>query len=134
MSDFSKIITSAPVNSQAAKQMGKGVDFNPLKKMEGTYHNMPKMRSVDSAMLKQPDFIDFTGNRFGKLKILGLLDTASSTKASWVCRCDCGMYTNRKSKSLKVAMRGGNSFVDTCDQCRYLNWIRSPEYQTGKTK
>jgi hypothetical protein len=35
-------------------------------------------------------FIDLTGVRFGRLRVIGLADVKSYNKPAWFCRCDCG--------------------------------------------
>lgn len=34
--------------------------------------------------------IDITGNRYGKLTVLGFHHTDAYGKSHWICQCDCG--------------------------------------------
>ena len=72
MSDFDKIAASAPVNAQAAKQIGGGVDFKPNRKFSDILTENFVIRQPDSAMLVNEEFVDFTGDVYGRLKVLGL--------------------------------------------------------------
>ena len=50
--------------------------------------------------------IDLTGQRFGKLVVIGLSSTGGKNKpAIWNCKCDCGRFTNVRSCHL----RGGRT-------------------------
>ena len=42
---------------------------------------------------------DLTGQRFGRLTVIGLADT-NTRKTYWVCQCDCGKLKNVRSDSL----------------------------------
>lgn len=48
-------------------------------------------------------FIDETGNRYGKLVVLGRDEQLSIEKhrAQWICQCDCGNITTVSSKCLR---------------------------------
>lgn len=48
-------------------------------------------------------FIDETGNRYGKLVVLGRDEQLSIEKhrAQWICKCDCGNLTTVSSKCLR---------------------------------
>ncbi len=35
-------------------------------------------------------FIDLTGQRFGRLVVVGCADRDNRGRAKWRCRCDCG--------------------------------------------
>lgn len=61
---------------------------------------------------------NFTGFRFGKFVVLGLLDRVkkcTSTGAAWVVRCDCGYHEVRTIRALR---RGLGNCCDACDQER----------------
>lgn len=124
MTDFIRIITSAPINTQTAKQMGGGEHWKPSVHLQDYFEDMPRIKPAPRQA--GPNFVDFTAKQFGRLTVVGLLEkTVSSHKASWVCRCACGGYCTRTSKSLKVAARGGNSFVDRCGMCHYVDSLRN---------
>ncbi len=47
-------------------------------------------------------FKDLTGQRFGKLKVLGYGGKVSSSKSSmWYCKCDCKKYCLMWQESIK---------------------------------
>lgn len=47
-----------------------------------------------------PAFIDRTGQRHGRLVVLQRAPNTKWGKTRWKCRCDCGKYTIRNSRSL----------------------------------
>jgi len=54
--------------------------------------------------------IDLTGQRFGRLLVLGRSDRQTGGMATWVCRCDCGV-----TKVIRGAhMRSGRSTSCGC--------------------
>lgn len=73
--------------------------------------------------LPQKGMEDFTGRRKGSLVVVGLYNgievgrRASGKRRSkpsghgWVCRCSCGNYTTRKTKSLR------KDCYDACIEC-----------------
>ena len=52
-----------------------------------------------------PNFIDITGQRFGRLIALKQAGLSKSRSVLWLCRCDCGVTVIVSSGNL----RGGNS-------------------------
>lgn len=125
--DFDRIITSTPVNSTAARQTGPGEAWEPRVTLQDYYTQMPRLVKVSAKMRQDPGFTDFTGQAFGRLTVLGLMekDVPQGAPSSWVCRCKCGYFCTRKTKSLKVAARGGNSFVPMCGRCKYQDKLRN---------
>jgi hypothetical protein len=127
--DFERIITSAPVDAKAARQMGRGEVWVPTLKLMDWSEAQPKTAPVSAALRRDPLFKDYTAQTFGRLTVLGLVADRDKG-ARWVCRCKCGDYCTRTSKSLRVAAMGGNSFVPMCGRCDYINRLRngwSPE-------
>lgn len=51
---------------------------------------------------KRTSLIDLTGQRFGRLTVLGLDEEKSTRKTYWVCQCDCGTVKSCRSDSLKA--------------------------------
>jgi hypothetical protein len=45
-------------------------------------------------------FIDLTGQRFGRLKVIEKCGVAKSGHALWLCECDCGNYHTTTSNQL----------------------------------
>ena len=123
MTDFHRIITSAPANAQAARQMGRGVEWTPSKFFnEVTYLAPPEMRGEAFFREKrlQPDWKDLRGVKVGRLTVVGLtVKKYSDGSPRWVCRCACGCYVERKSKTLKQKLS------DRCGQCNYVQYLRT---------
>ena len=118
MSDFSRIITSVPVNAQAAKQMGKGIHFTAKKTFSNAFTDIPKMRAV-------PDCVDdLTGVEIGRVTVLGLKVATSTGKGvMWVCRCVCGMYYIQRKKYITNGRPNGEDHM--CEACDYTQYLRS---------
>lgn len=54
------------------------------------------------------NFIDITGQKFNKLKVLKRIENSSFRKARWLCQCECGNFTEVSGDNL----RNGN--VKSC--------------------
>jgi hypothetical protein len=50
-----------------------------------------------------PRYIEETGNRFGKLKVLGLapIKATYDRRAWWLCLCDCGRLVHKDGANLR---------------------------------
>lgn len=128
MMDFDRIADSAPVNATAARQTGKGVEWTPAVKIQDWFADQPAMKPSAhyAEKMANPEWQDFRGQTFGRLTVLGIMAGRNPAKqSSWVCRCQCGNFCTRVSKSLKVAARGGNSFAPMCGRCNYQQRLRS---------
>lgn len=124
-SQFSKILTSSPVNRQAALVAdGGGETWKP------NYKGNPHARKWDAPPACVPiptepaalrTFQDFTGHKIGRLTVVGFLGKVNpKTKALWLVKCACGTYETRGSKALKGGMIGR----DYCEDCRYLERVK----------
>ena len=86
--------------------------------MTDCFAERPPLQVIDPRVALNPEFVNFTGRKYGKLTVLGLcLRKIGNKPAKWLCQCTCGMYCTRTSKSLKVMERGGNSAVKMCGAC-----------------
>jgi len=119
-----RIISSRPVNRAAGMQLARGEHWEPQANIIDYFRDMPKIKKPDAATIGSGTFKDFTGQRFGNLVVIGMMDKKSNTRASWICRCVCGGYCSRSAKSLHTASCGGNSFVDRCGRCKYQEGLR----------
>lgn len=54
------------------------------------------------------NFIDITGQKFNRLKVVKRVENSSSRKARWLCQCECGNFTEVSGDNL----RNGN--VKSC--------------------
>ena len=112
---------TAPVNSTAARVIGKGVDYEYSLPEHEVVSDMPlPVKTLHQTIgLK----INHTGASFGWLTVIGLSATA---KARWVCRCVCGRYCLRKARSI------GNpdNIYDRCQHCTHLAVLKkNAEYR-----
>lgn len=120
---FDRLLSSAPVNATAARVIEKGVEWTPTATIQDWYADQPP--TIRWNHQNAPEAKDFTGLKIGQLLIIGVMPKASKHgKASWVCRCVCGCFCTRTSKSLKVGLAGGNSFVPVCGRCDYQQRLR----------
>ena len=128
--DYDQILASSPVNATAARQMGKGVSWTPATRLMDWFADMPPMKPESyyrGKGLENGEWVDFRGRIFGRLTVMGVMEKGTETneRSSWVCRCKCGDFCTRKSKSLKVAQRGGNTFSPMCGRCSYQSKLAS---------
>lgn len=47
------------------------------------------------------NFIDMTGNRYGRLVVLGQDGHTNTGQAKWLCQCDCGKQTTVRGQQLR---------------------------------
>ncbi len=113
-----------PINSTAAMMLCKGEQYTSKKKGNGGDSELP----IPIRALPWNADKTLIGKRRGKLTVLGI----SFKKYRWVVRCDCGMYSLRKSKS----MNNENNIMDRCDTCRELLYLKRKEHynRTGFDK
>ena len=126
--DFDKIAASAPVNGTAARQTSGGTHWNPSRRLQDWYDEIPPMRGSEYYADKgtqHHEWVDFRGVEVGRLVVVGTMIKAGTGHASWVCRCKCGCYCTRTAKSIRIGMRGGNSFVPMCGRCYYQRRLAS---------
>ena len=74
-----------------------------------------------------PSFVDLTGLRIGRLVVIGF---SADRNARWVCRCDCGTYTLRKTPALRAGTAA------PCDQCYLMATSKAADHhrRTGQYK
>jgi hypothetical protein len=48
------------------------------------------------------DLLDLTGRRYGKLVAVKRDGTSQSKRATWLCRCDCGVHKVIRSNDLRT--------------------------------
>jgi len=60
------------------------------------------------------NFIDLTGQKFGRLTVIQRVPKTGRGNASWACKCDCGVELVRKSSNL----RGGKNQSCGCHRVK----------------
>lgn len=123
---FERIAASRPVNAAAARQLGAGVSFSPSVKIQDFFADLPPLKpdTYYSIMPRRDEFVDYRNVTIGRLTVIGLILKDSNQKASWVCRCKCGGFCGRKSKSIRQALEGPSTFVSMCGMCSYHASLR----------
>lgn len=119
-SRYDRIGTSVPVNKMAATVTGKGVHWEPAKKLTATWQDtplpvLPMPPNVPGAMINPM-------MKIGRLTVIGY-GGKRSNGATYVVRCVCGLYGYQKAKSLRE--RPLNRQL--CDRCDYLEQMKSGE-------
>jgi hypothetical protein len=104
-----EITKGVAVDKQTALAMGGGQAYAPPQASgQPTYYAPPPLRTVPI----DPSFTDLTGNKFGRLTVLGLAAAGLDGKrARWACRCTCGKYSTHRPSALLA----GNE--DRCHDC-----------------
>lgn len=104
----SELQVREPFN-QARKQMQRGWDGPKGGRCPRIFwYECPMLRPVT------PGQEDLTGVRFGKMVCVGLAPVNGGQVASWVARCDCGVYELRKAKTIKKRWP-----LEACGNCGY---------------
>ena len=107
-----------PVNRMAAISVSTGVHWEPNKKIALEESDCPiETAPPPRNIALNPHFKDLTGEKFGRLTVVGL--HATRTKI-WVCRCSCGRYTTRRAKSV----RNPENWGDRCALCQHLAYLK----------
>lgn len=60
--------------------------------------------SSDGGQSRSAKLKDMTGQRFGRLLVLGVSEKTKSGHAQWLCRCDCGHERSYFGKNLRRGM------------------------------
>lgn len=123
MTDFHRIITSVPANAQAARQMGRGVEWTPQRNFNDVLGLAPPEMRGEAFFREQrnnPAWKDLRGQKVGRLTVIGLtVKKYSDGSPRWVCRCACGFYVERKGKTIVKKLN------DRCAQCNYVQYLRT---------
>lgn len=117
--DYDALVTSAPVNAQAARDMhARGVPGDSARPDET--HRLEDVRNKGvSTLCPQPLFRDLTGLKKGRLTVVGRCDTVNGNGSKWLVRCTCGRYEVRRTKALRPVNPN-----DRCNECYDLERIR----------
>jgi hypothetical protein len=124
---WDKILTSAPLNADAAKARdGKGEHWTPEVHRPDTArrsHAPFPMKRVKAMYAGA----DITGLVVGKLRVVGLADIPGKSKkqpAAWVVRCVCGYYETRSAKALRSPEYAASGRA-MCTECDYLTELKA---------
>ena len=116
------ILASSPLNATAGRVTSKGYAYEPDKKIVTLeWDAPPPLVRINRTHTQNPSFTDFTGVKYGRLTVLGMIkDTSVSgnSGAQWVCRCACGKYVARRAKSVRKAPPD-----DRCEVCRHTAYL-----------
>lgn len=117
---LAKIIASRPVDATAARVTSAGPKgLESSKRIAQAHSDVPlPMRSVPSEVRH-----NLIGRSFGRFTVIGLSVTRPSQPGgqAWVCRCSCGQYEIRRSRSIQNTK---NAAIDRCDRCRQVEYLR----------
>ncbi len=108
-----------PINRKASK-LNDGYSYESSKKIQ--------TRDYD---ILQPTFRSFLdGTKFGWLTVIGRTKAKRRKLSLYLCRCNCGRYTERKAK----AIRNPKNNKDACGLCLETKRLqRKQEYlATGR--
>lgn len=122
-----------PVNATAAKVVAKGEGFDFKQDSTIVCSPLPlPTEPIPDLLRNTPAFIDFTGLKIGRLTVIGLSSKKISKHARWVCKCVCGNYCLRKSKTLKAPP---DQVIQVCAQCQLLaaHKVKELTRRTGQT-
>lgn len=127
MSTYDKLISSVPVDSAAARVLGRGVHWEPAKTLKDNY-----VRAMAPLPMMQPppDAPQVVGLRFGRLRVVGYGGTGANG-AKWVVRCDCGAFEHRRLAALK---RSTVERPGMCFHCDYLSEIKKGHFAVPTTR
>ena len=105
-----EIAKGVAVDKQTALAMKGGEVYTPPQESDQpTYYAPPPLRAAPN----DPSFKDLTGNKFGRLTVLGLAAAGlDGKKTRWACCCTCGKYSTHRPSTLLA----GNE--DRCHDCR----------------
>lgn len=130
--DLDAIVASVPLDKTAARVMGRGVHYERELKSAPTYIRA----SVDPLPVASPPLIvgtatykELVGNIFGRWKVMGFAAQQGSPgkNATWVVKCSCGRYEQRKARAIRRAPTTG----DCCTECRNLQYIKRAYKELG---
>ncbi len=124
---FDTIAPLNPFDKTASMISSKGEHFEVA--VEGTrkHQDTPiPTTPITPDILKDPNFTDFRGCQFGRLKVVGKAKEGRTKIADrinkgqqrgWVVRCVCGIYEIRKNKTLRKFQTGENLENAACKWC-----------------
>lgn len=129
MGHYEKLVSAVPINSNAANAIKGGISFDEsnvakIPDQVGYWENQPPLEPVSSLkfMSMNPHFKDFTGVKYGRLTVIGMLlnkNRSKSASATWVVKCSCGYYEARKARTIKA-----RNSTDKCRRCMNIDSMK----------
>lgn len=117
-----------PVNRTAALVTARGESWQPNKKVLTGDSDFPLPTLAFHQLYGQQvgQYKSLRGYKFGLLTVVGIAVSqgARGKGTRFVVRCDCGVYTYRRSKSV----RNPNNNIDRCEHCRHLLFLKREEH------
>src|SRR5436190_23478398 len=104
-----------PIDSTAARVISRGFshEFKSKPNTSDLWDNPPPILRIP------PGISNHTGERHGQIVLIGICDlTPHKLGFKWLARCDCGMFTSRRSKSWR---KSSNNGTDVCQKCNVQN-------------
>ncbi len=123
-SDIERIATAAPANANAAVVTGKGVHWEPRKKLIQPWDAWQDMPLPVLAMPPGKENTIPPGFKVGRLTVIGYGAPGPRGKggARYVVRCTCGMYGHQKAKALRNEAFSPRAM---CPKCNYLEAVKA---------
>jgi hypothetical protein len=110
------------INKTAALVVGEGMHYTPYVISQNNDNEFYlKTKNIQKSAMNNHTFVDLTGYRVGRLTVIGL---SADFDKKWVLRCDCGIYTTRKTKAIK----NEKNAHDMCDTCRKFYRMKSHDH------
>ena len=130
------LLNDIPIDKTALKVILPSKFKFELPKGQKIYDVCPEIDKIRHYMYSDPNFTDYTGFKYGRFEVLGMLknrpkkfilrisvkdenvkaikkERCNTCLCRWVVRCSCGLYEVRKAKALKKADR-----FDRCCLCQ----------------
>lgn len=114
-----------PIDSTAARVTSKGTPDIDYSVVYGQYHSHAPL-PLRKLNRSQPQFVDYTGRRRGRIVVIGYVGgkaSGDSSGARWLVQCECSMYEVRRSKALRNA-----NMDDMCRRCYVLRHNKRQAY------
>lgn len=103
-------------NRTASLVVSTGVSWDGPKTHEDSQDSdLPLPVMIPEPWVFRSGLPDLTGKRRGRLVVVGF---SATVPKRWVCRCDCGKFTLRKTRSISIEE------FDACYECCRVIWIR----------
>lgn len=123
MKDFDFLGTHVPANKTAKNVLSAGVHYEYKNKDKNKFHSETPEKIIKP---NNPDqgFIDYTGHKHGSFTVIGRVKNRNGC-GRWLCKCSCGNYEQRSSKSIKNHIDNPEKYdPDICVACADLRKIK----------